>query len=272
MRIHHLNCGAMQPYGGALFDGQTPVFAQGGLAPATLACHCLLLEHHAGLTLVDTGTVSTNPAADRARHSPFFRTIDRLRLDAPESAHAQIRALGLDPARVQNIVMTHLDFDHAAGLTDFPEATIHLSAQEAYAAQNPNSPKARQRFRPAQWGSTRNWRTYPSFKDDWFGLPATPLPGELLLISLPGHTEGHCGVAIPTTTGWLLHAADAIFHHRELHGHPMPPAAHAYQWAMQTSQSARRRTLHALQTLARTHPDEVEIICTHDPSLIPSSS
>ena len=49
MRIHHLNCGLMEPLGGAMFDGVS------GGATAKLACHCLLVETDQGLVLVDTG-------------------------------------------------------------------------------------------------------------------------------------------------------------------------------------------------------------------------
>lgn len=257
----------MQPYGGSLFDGWTP-----GLGPAELSCHCLLLETSAGLVLVDTGTVSADAADAASRHSALFRTVDRIRLDPAEAAVSQIRKLGYGPSDVVHIVMTHLDFDHAAGLGDFPNATIHLSAAEAEAARHPIGPKNRQRYRRAQFGASEpRWRTYSDFAGEWFGLPSTPLdsiPG-VLLVSLPGHTLGHCGVAVEEDGSWLLHAADAIFNHRELESPPhMPTAARAYQWFMQTSQVQRRRSLMQLRRLARNHAHDVRIICTHDPALL----
>jgi len=273
MRVHHLNCGAMQPYGGALWDGQTPI-----RGPAVLACHCLLLEYDDGLVLVDTGVASTDPAANRAGQSPFFLAVDRLDLDPMQSAAARLRELGHDPASVRHVVMTHLDFDHAAGLPDFPGAAVHVSATEVRHAQNPLGPIARARYRPLQWAGVRRWQTYGAFPDTWFGLPAARLdgvPGETLLVSLPGHTKGHCGVAIRTDpeghTPWLLHAGDAIFNHRELTRHlpGVPTLARAYQWFMEESQVRRRRSLHKLQDLVRQHGQEVRVICTHDPALLP---
>lgn len=269
MRVHHLNCGAMRPYGGALFDGRTP-----GFGPSYLACRCLLLKTGDGPVLVDTGVVSQDPAADRVRHSPFFLTIDRLDLDPTQSAAARLRALGVQPGDVRHVVMTHLDFDHAAGLADFPNAAIHLSAMEAHHAQHPVGPIARARFRPAQWACIRQWRTYAGFPDLWFGLPSARIDGvdaEIRLVPLPGHTRGHCGVAIRTDEGWLLHAGDAIFHHRELHGGAprMPTLARGYQWFMQESQAQRRRSLHALRSLVGRHGRDIRVVCTHDPSLLP---
>lgn len=268
MRIHHVNCGAMRPYGGALFDGQTP-----GLAPAELSCHCLLVETGSGLVLVDTGAASVDAEDAARRHNPLFLAIDRIRLDPAEAAANRVRALGHAPAGVGDIVMTHLDFDHAAGLVDFPQARVHLSGTEAAAALDPAGPVNRARYSRAQFeGSIPRWRTYERFERDWFGLPAAPVAGldGLLLVSLPGHSLGHCGVAVRDGDGWLLHAGDAIFNHRELDpvAPSMPTGARAYQWLMQTSQVRRRRSLKALRRLARDHSPEVRIICTHDPSLL----
>ena len=273
--VHHVNCGAMQPYGGSLFDGRTP-----GLAPATLTCHCLVLETQAGVVLVDTGTVSASPTQAAHALSPFFRTVDRIRLDVSESAAAQLRILNYQPSDVRHIVMTHLDFDHAAGLIDFPAAVVHLSAREADAARTRQGFIASNRYCPAQWGrpaprgQENGWRTYAVFAQDWFGLAAVELDGlgrDILLVPLPGHTQGHCGVAVRTSDGWLLHAGDAIFHHRELAASPSTPtAARAYQWLMQTSQRERRRSLAQLRSLHAAHP-ALPIICTHDPSQLPAS-
>lgn len=267
LRVHHLNCGAMQPYGGAGFDGRTP-----GLAPSELSCHCLLLERDSSLVLVDTGAVSRDPEADARRHSPIFLLVDRIRLNPAEAAVCRIEALGHSADDVSDIVMTHLDFDHAAGLVDFPHARIHLAAAEASAAQHSKGLVGRQRYRPGQFQTgVARWHTYDRFGQDWFGIPATPIADwdDVLLVSLPGHTTGHCGVAVKTKDGWLLHAADAIFNHRELD--PVAPStptlARAYQWVMQTSQIQRRQSLSALRKLARDHASEVRIICTHDPSL-----
>lgn len=275
--VHHINCGAMQPYGGALFDGQTP-----GLAPATLACHCLVLDTEAGPLLVDTGTVSADPSQAAHAHSPIFRIVDRIRLEPSEAAANHLHRLGYRASDVRHVVMTHLDFDHAAGLVDFPAATVHLSAIEAEDARTRDTPLAAQRYRPAQWGRPAphalepGWRLYDRFERDWLGLPATELDGlgpDILLVPLPGHTRGHCGVAVRTGSGWLLHAGDAVFHHRELdEPRSTPSAARAYQWFMQTSQRQRRHSLAQLRALRAAYPDTLRIVCTHDPSLLPAGA
>jgi len=261
MQVHHLNCGAMQPLGGALFDGVTP-----GFGPATLACHCLLLEGPDGLVLVDTGVAGQDERQSRAAHSPAFLAVDNLRLDPRESAAERIRALGYRAEDVRHIVMTHLDFDHAAGLVDFPGAAVHLSEAEAFAATEPEGAKAAARYRQEQWGSVGRWQTHVPGRT-WFGLPAAEVLGaDVLLVELPGHTRGHCGVAVRQGAGWLLHAGDAVFFRSELReGGGMPTAARGYQWFMETSQRQRRRSLKALRALVRDAGGDVQVVCTHDP-------
>lgn len=261
MRVHEVNCGAMRPPGGVLMDGQTP-----GLGPAMLACRCLVLETDDGLVAVDTGTVGQDAQQSRAAHHPVFLQLDNLRLDPAESMAARVRGLGHKPEDVRHIVMTHLDFDHAAGVGDFPWASVHLSDTEAAAARARDGAKARARYRPDQWGSLTRWRPHGWAGQKWFGLPAAPVVAGVLLVWLPGHTAGHCGVAAQEDDGsWVLHAGDAVFFRRELGNQPsMPSGARAYQWAMEVSQRQRRASLRRLREVARN--GAVRVVCTHDPA------
>ncbi|HEX4359731.1 MAG TPA: MBL fold metallo-hydrolase, partial [Pseudonocardia sp.] len=89
MRVHHLNCGTMRPFGGSLLDGRP-----GWRRPAELVCHCLLLETDAGLVLVETGMGSG--ATDRTDDwlgRPFV-LVARPTLAAEETAVAQVERLG----------------------------------------------------------------------------------------------------------------------------------------------------------------------------------
>lgn len=54
-----------------------------------------------------------------------------------------------DPRDVKHIVLTHLDFDHAGGLDDFPWATVHMMRVERDYAEAQKTWLDRQRFRGA---------------------------------------------------------------------------------------------------------------------------
>ena len=80
----------------------------------------------------------------------LFTTIVRPRANVAETAIAQIRELGFDPADVRHIVTTHLDVDHAGGLPDFPDAEVHLMGRELDAAMSP-AWRERARYVAAHW-------------------------------------------------------------------------------------------------------------------------
>lgn len=265
MNVHHFGIGSMRPYGGALFDGRTP-----GLAPANLVCHCLLLETSVGLILIDTGLMAEDAQRSAARISPFFRITDRVSLPADQAASSQIRRLGHRPEQVRHIIMTHLDFDHVGGLPDFPDAIVHLSRAEAEAARRPSTAKERARYRTVSQMNQSNWHAYDTFPADFFGVKATYLEGipGLMLVWLPGHTKGHCGVAINIDAEWLLHAGDAVLNGGELdpEAPSTPTAARLFQWFMESSQVQRRHSLAQLRRIRRDQGERVRIICTHDPA------
>ena len=270
MRIHHLNCISTCPAGGHLMDGRTP----GLLTRAHLCCHCLLVESEAGLVLVDTGLGLRDCAQPRARLSGFF-----LALLSPEwreemTARRQIERMGFRADDVRHIVLTHLDFDHAGGLDDFPQATVHMLRQERDAAVAQRTWLDRQRFRPQQWSTRARWQVHEAGAGErWFDFECVRelagLPPEILLLPLPGHTLGHAGVAVRRDGGdWLLQAGDAYFFHQEMDlQHPRcTPGLQLYQILMQKDRGARLANQERLRALKRSHGAEVQVCCGHDPT------
>ncbi len=256
MRVHHLSCGTLVPAGGRL---GTPA----------LGCHCLLIESNRGLILVDTGFGVQDIERPRPRLSGLLLRLGGVGLDPLDAAVEQVRELGFKPGDVRHIVLTHLDFDHAGGLTDFPGASVHVLVQEAAAARRRRGFLARRRYRPAQWRAVARWQEHRPAEDTWFDLPAVrPIEGvqpEILMVPLPGHAPGHCGVAVRQGRRWLFHAGDAYFARAEMRPkHPhCPPLLAAGQWLMAVDRAARRRTQQQLRALAA-RAEEVTIFCAHD--------
>lgn len=271
MRIHHLNCGTDCPVGGALFDGRS----KGPLG--RIVCHCLLIETDShGLVLVDTGyglRDVAHPHRPERRIPLAWRAMLNIRLHERDTAIRQVESLGYRAEDVRHIVATHLDFDHAGGLEDFPAATVHVMAREYDDAIGPKRGfVARNRWRPPQIDDVARWRRYGAAGERWFGFDAVRdidgLPPEVLLVPLPGHTWGHAGVAIRHDDGrWLLHAGDAYFYRGEMRSatRHCTPGLRAYQRLMEANRRDRLTNQERLRRLSLEHRGEIDVTCTHDP-------
>ena len=267
MRVHHLNCISSCPLGGRLIDGRT----RGILARGHLTCHCLLLELDDRLVLVDTGFGLRDVADPKGRLSRVFLLLLRPEFREQMTARRQVERLGFSPRDVRDIVLTHLDFDHAGGLDDFPQARVHLLAEEREYAELQKTWLDRQRFRPQQWSSRARWLSYRAGGGErWMGFAQVrellDLPPDIALVPLPGHTFGHTGVALRVGGRWLLLAGDAYFHHREMDlAQPYcTPGLRFYQWMMEKDRGARLGNQRRLRELRRGHGTQVELFCSHD--------
>jgi glyoxylase-like metal-dependent hydrolase (beta-lactamase superfamily II) len=246
-----------------------------------MVCHSLLIESDPGLVLVDTGFGledvrrlrrfwsgfgAGEPLRPQLRRKVFKTFFTRPRLDPEETAARQVAALGYSPADVTDIVLTHMDSDHAGGMGDFPGARVHVDRVEHEAATAGGHP----RYWSYHWAHGPDWVTYGDGGDDWFGLPsARQLEGlpDFALVPLRGHSAGHCGVIVRTGDGWLLHAADTYFDHREIDAAEprSTPGLAAFQKRLQFDAAARRESRERVRALAAAHAGEVEVFCSHDP-------
>jgi len=221
------------------------------------------------LVLIDTGYGLRDIATPRARLNPVFLALMKPELRQEMSARRQIEALGFAARDVRHIVLSHLDFDHAGGLDDFPEATVHLLRAEAEAARAQTTVLDRMRYRPQQWSTSGAWRTYAATSGDrWLGFDCVRslegLPPEILLVPLVGHTLGHAGVAIHHQSGWLFYVADAYFYHAEMRRAPYcTPGLRLYQTLMEKDRQQRLHNQERLRALVHAN-DDVTVFCAHD--------
>lgn len=255
MCIYHLNCGSMRP----------AVLQLGGVI------HCLLVESDAGLILIDTGYGLADYAAPKLGLR-LFTVATATSRDPEETAVRQVAALGFDPDDVRHIVLTHLHLDHAGGLPDFPDAQVHVARADYEGAMH--APFwARWAFAPQHWAHGPQWVFHDVGRDTctWFGFDATPvLPGvspTLLYIPLPGHTQGHCGVAVARPQGWLFDVGDAASRHhpstdiflRPAERYELSPLPHRFVTNFLGNHIDRLRALY------RENGDEVTLFSSHDP-------
>ncbi len=265
MRIHHINAGTMCPRGGRLVSGSASLFGR-----ARLICHCLMIESEDGLVLVDTG-IGLGDIADPRRLGTRWVRQTTPRLDPAETALQQVKALGFSPDEVRHILLTHLDRDHAGGIGDFPKAKVHVHAKEHAMAVGGRPAAPRGRYVSEQWRHRPDWQFYDDSGEDWFGFrgvrAAVDRSGDILIIPLPGHTPGHCGVAVRRDDDWLLHAGDAYFFHGQIEARPrVPLLLGLFQRKGDLDRATRIANQERLRRLKCDHGDQVTIVNSHDPT------
>lgn len=232
-----------------------------------MVCHCLLIETEQGLVLVDTG-FGTDDVANPTRNlggSFVFMTNAKLREE--ETALRQVEALGFSRKDVRHILPTHLDLDHAGGISDFPEATVHLYRKEHEAAMARATLREKERYRPRHWAHNPKWALYDTDGEKWRGLdrvrPLEGLTPEIFLVPTIGHTRGHVAVAIERGTDLLVHAGDAYFNKGEMSLSPSCPwGLTGFQRATAIDNEARLRNQAELRRLK--HEERATVFSAHD--------
>lgn len=254
MKVHHLNCGTMRMPG------------------APLVCHVLLIETSTSLVLVDTGFGMGDIADPAGRIGPY-RAVIRPALVDEQTAIQQIRARGLDPHDVRDIVLTHGASDHAGGLSDFPWACVHTGAVEARAIRERPTWFERQRYSARQWAHRPRLIGHEPGRESWRGFHGVTALEEIdpgiLLVPLHGHSRGHMGVAVDAGERWVLHAGDCFYHPGTLdHGRRPPVALRLQEAAFATDLPQLRANQARLASLQARRDPTLMLVNPHDPDLL----
>ena len=249
MRVHHLNCGSLNP-------------------PLTepVVCHVLLIEAPEYLVLIDAGFGMRDIDDPHTRIGPV-RHLVRPALRREETALAQIRDMGLRPEDVRHVIATHLDVDHIGGFSDFPNAQLHTTAREADSAYS-RSLVSRARYRRVQLPPPHRVVTHRPTSETWRSFegvtPLTQVGENIVLIPMPGHTLGHAAVAVEAEAGWILHCGDAFYHRNTLVGEPAPAALRATEFAFARRPAAVQNNHRVIRDFASDEGSDVSIISSHD--------
>lgn len=261
-RVHHFDATSLCPILLTNRMGPHPE-----LSPNAMCCHCMVIETADGLLLVDTGMFGKTDVDGPCRVPRAARFTLGAQPKPLATARGNLEKMGFSARDVRHVIVTHLDLDHAGGLADFPDATVHVYAPEKDAAFARRTLVERERYLPAQWAHGPKWKTHATGGDTWKGFASVrPIEGlgvDVAIVPLVGHTRGHAGVAVETGAGYLLHAGDAYFHAREVHrGELAPPLLELYQDVVALDADARRSNRERLRSLARSETD-VTIFCAH---------
>lgn len=157
----------------------------------------VVIRHPRGTLLLDAGIGRATPKAFQ-QNSSLHRLLFGFRDHHP--AADQLAAQGVPPASLHAILMTHLHWDHAGGLPDFPGVPVWVQAAELTAANQGGA--------PGYLGEQRNvniaWHPYVLPQSTYEGFEhSLDLMGDgsLVLVDLPGHTPGHSGLFVNVASG-----------------------------------------------------------------------
>ena len=219
-----------------------------------------LVEHPgAGPVLIDTGLPAAVAYEGTAALGRAAAIAYRVEMEPEWTVVEQLRARGVDPIDVKVIVMTHLHYDHASAVGDFPQATLVVDAVEWRAARAGGFTSG---YAPKHFDHPFDWREI-DFDDprvtsfatfgrtvDLFG------DGAIRLLSTPGHSKGHMSVLLRLESGReLLLTADAAFARRTIDEELVPVLVDDVHRYLRSLREIRR---YVEQT------PSAEVICGHD--------
>src|SRR3954469_4905955 len=186
-----------------------------------------LVEHpSAGPILIDTGLPGAVAEDGEGALGRAFAMAYTIQMEPQWAAVQQIRARRVDPMDIGVVVMTHLHYDHAGAVADFPRATFVVDAAEWRAARSGGFTKGYSHKlidHPFAWREIDfddpRVESFASFGRtvDLFG------DGTVRLLSTPGHTPGHMSVLLRLESGReLLLTADAAYARRTIDDQLVP--------------------------------------------------
>jgi N-acyl homoserine lactone hydrolase len=160
--------------------------------PIDLSDNCYLIHHSSeGYLLWDTGISDGVAALPDGQLVPAInQTWHR-----PQTLVAALAAIGVRPADLRYVALSHVHPDHTGNVEEFPDATLIIQKAEwDYAMTLPQKP-----FSPEHKAQTIEG------DKDLFG------DGSLILVSTPGHTPGHQSLLVHLKkTGNVVLSGDVV--------------------------------------------------------------
>ena len=222
LRCHALEGGMQRLDGGAMFGVVPRTLWQTRFEPdernrIPMAMRCLLVEHDAGLVLIDTALGN--------KEDPKFLDIygvENQGLEGATQLEDALASAGFLPRDITWVINTHLHFDHAGGNTTmdpdlendprrhvrptFPNATYVVQRGELEFARHTNE-RTRASYLPHNFepiASAQRWRLLDGDEEVLPGISVRVTPGhvpyhQVVVLTHRGETGVFVGDLFPTT-------------------------------------------------------------------------
>ena len=167
-----------------------------------------VLKNNDQIVLVDTGY--DQEEANR-RNRPIIRS--------PSKA---IRDFGINPEKISDVIITHLHYDHAGGLNEFPNAKFHLQEMEMSYATGPCMCHETIKMPFTGKHISQMVENVFSGRVIFYNGTGQILPG-ISTHMIGGHSRGLQAVKVKTENGYLCLASDAThFYENFIKNKPFP--------------------------------------------------
>ena len=275
MRIHVIHTGEVHvspylPFGG---DHCSTIKASGITTPRSkwlwLPVSAYLIEHPKGRILVDTGWhremspdgVYDKKAQIKSLGSWRLYVVNQGRIAKGLTIDEQLSAMGLKPSDIDYVILSHLDCDHANGLTQVREAKHILIAKDEMNSIRKGFTE-RVRYQKRWWAGVNlelfDWngtegpvgRSYDLFGD-----------GSIVMVNIPGHSAGLCAVRAKNEEGkFVLLFSDG--------GYARKSWEEMITSGICQDKKLQRKSLQWIREQSML-PECLESLANHDPEIIP---
>lgn len=253
--LHAIETGRFGLDGGAMFGIVPKPLWERRIAPddrnrIPLHMRCLLLKGADRCILIDTGLGEKHDAKFADLYAVDHESADLL---------GSLASVGVRPADVTDVVLTHLHFDHAGGSTrhdgdrlvpTFPEARYHIQRSHWDWASAPNG-KEKNSFRPIDFDPLMAAGQVRLVDGEVELCPGVEV------LTVHGHTHAQQIVKISGPEGTLVYVADLL----PTSAHLRPPWIMAYDVRPLVTLDEKERFLRAA------HAEGWHLFFEHDPEV-----
>jgi N-acyl homoserine lactone hydrolase len=235
VKVEMLNGGWMTASAALWREGDDPAVRARVPVPA------YLIETDSERILIDTG-LHPGACAETAAFYGGAQAMSLFTLEQDQSIPEQI-----DVATITRIVLTHLHFDHAGGLSLLPSNIPLVIQRLEWEAGHEREAVARNFFYPRDYADEEREVVLVDGEHDLLG------DGSVQLLLTPGHTPGHQSVRV----GDLVLGADVVHYASGLDDHRFP--------AFGDDRGEQRRSA---ERLSRLRDGGARVLPGHDPDVL----
>lgn len=215
IKIHVLHTGRVRVSPALPFGGDCNIIKASGLTTPKskwlwLPVSSYLIEHPKGRILVDCGWhrdmspdgVYDKEAQIKSLGSRILYNINQGVIERGAAIDEQLAGMGLKTSDLDYVLLTHLDCDHANGLTQVADAKHILVSHTEMEFAKKRSLVNRIRYQRKWWNGVNltlfDWNsTYGPFHHSYDLFD----DGSVMMVNIPGHSDGLCAVKITNASG-----------------------------------------------------------------------